>query len=95
MQADLHPDLKKLVVPTTGLVLVSGGTGSGKSSTLAALIQEINLTESRHVLTIESPIEHIFRARRAFIRQREVGRCDAPGGRVAPQQGRGRRARSR
>ena len=74
---NLHPDLKKLVVPTTGLVLVSGGTGSGKSSTLAALIQEINLTESRHVLTIESPIEHIFRARRAFIRQREVGR-DTP-----------------
>ncbi len=74
---NLHPDLKKLVVPTTGLVLVSGATGSGKSSTLAALIQEINLTESRHVLTLESPIEHIFRARRAFIRQREVGR-DTP-----------------
>jgi twitching motility protein PilT len=74
---NLHPDLKKLIVPTTGLVLVSGGTGSGKSSTLAALIQEINLTESRHVLTIESPIEHIFRSRRAFIRQREVGR-DTP-----------------
>lgn len=74
---NLHPDLKKLVVPTTGLVLVSGATGSGKSSTLAALIQEINLTESRHVLTIESPIEHVFRPRRAFIRQREVGR-DTP-----------------
>jgi twitching motility protein PilT len=74
---NLHPDLKKLVAPTTGLVLVSGGTGSGKSSTLAALIQEVNLAESRHVLTIESPIEHIFRPRRAFIRQREVGR-DTP-----------------
>lgn len=74
---NLHPDLKKLVTPTNGLVLISGPTGSGKSSTLAALIQEINLTESRHVLTLESPIEHIFRARRAFIRQREVGR-DTP-----------------
>ena len=74
---NLHPDLKKLVAPTTGLVVVSGATGSGKSSTLAALIQEVNLTESRHVLTIESPIEHIFRPRRAFIRQREVGR-DTP-----------------
>ncbi len=74
---NLHPDLKKLVTPTNGLVLISGPTGSGKSSTLAALIQEINLTEARHVLTLESPIEHIFRARRAFIRQREVGR-DTP-----------------
>ena len=74
---NLHPDLKKLVTPTNGLVLICGPTGSGKSSTLAALIQEINLTESRHVLTLENPIEHIFRARRAFIRQREVGR-DTP-----------------
>lgn len=74
---NLHPDLKKLVAPTNGLVLISGSTGSGKSSTLAALIQEINLTESRHVLTLENPIEYVFRARRAFIRQREVGR-DTP-----------------
>ena len=74
---NLHPDLKKLVTPTNGLAIISGPTGCGKSSTLAGLIQEINLTESRHVLTLESPIEHIFRARRAFIRQREVGR-DTP-----------------
>jgi len=74
---NLHPDLKKLVTPSNGLVLVCGPTGSGKSSTLAALIQEINLTEARHVLTLESPIEHVFRSRRAFIRQREVGR-DTP-----------------
>jgi len=74
---NLHPDLKKLVAPTTGLVLISGPTGCGKSSTLAALIQEINLTEPRHIVTIESPIEYSFRPRRAFIRQREVGR-DTP-----------------
>src|SRR5205085_8556949 len=67
----------KLVAPTHGLILVSGPTGSGKSSTLAALIQEINLTETRHIVTIESPIEYTFRPRHAFIRQREVGR-DTP-----------------
>ena len=74
---NLHPDLKKLVTQTNGLILVSGPTGCGKSSTLAALIQEINLTEARHIVMVESPIEYFFRPRRAYIRQREVGR-DTP-----------------
>src|SRR3974390_773266 len=74
---NLHPDLKKLVASTHGLILVSGATGSGKSSTMAASIQDINLTYTRHIVTIESPIEYTFRPRRAYIRQREVGR-DTP-----------------
>ncbi|HTD65660.1 MAG TPA: PilT/PilU family type 4a pilus ATPase [Candidatus Limnocylindria bacterium] len=74
---NLHPDLKRLVSATNGLVLMSGPTGSGKSSTMAAMIQEINLGEPRHVITLESPIEYVFRPRHAFIRQREVGR-DTP-----------------
>ena len=74
---NLHPSLKELVQPRHGLILVSGPTGSGKSSTMAALIQELNLSEARHVLTLESPIEYVFRPKRAFIRQREVGR-DTP-----------------
>ena len=74
---NLHPDLKALVHHPHGLVLVSGPTGSGKSTTLAALIQTINLSDARHIVTIESPIEFTFRPRRAFIRQREVGR-DTP-----------------
>lgn len=74
---NLHPDFKQFVDHSNGLVLVSGATGSGKSTTLAALIQTINLTDARHIVTIESPIEFSFRPRRAFIRQREVGR-DTP-----------------
>jgi twitching motility protein PilT len=74
---NLHPDLKNLVNHSNGLILISGPTGCGKSTTLAALIQTINLTEARHIVTIENPIEFSFRPRRAFIRQREVGR-DTP-----------------
>lgn len=74
---NLHPDLRRLVEPTHGLVLVSGPTGSGKTSTLAALLQELNLGESRHIITVESPIEYALVPRQSFIRQREVGR-DTP-----------------
>ena len=74
---NLHPDLKSLIHNQHGLVVVSGPTGSGKSSTLAALIHEINLTEARHIVTVESPIEYRFRPRHSYIRQREVGR-DTP-----------------
>ncbi len=74
---NLHPDLRKLVAHHNGLIVVSGPTGCGKSTTLAALIQEINVTEARHIVTIESPIEYLFRPRLSYIRQREVGR-DTP-----------------
>lgn len=74
---NLHPDLRRLVEPTHGLVLVSGPTGSGKTSTLAALLQELNLSEPRHIITVESPIEYALVPRLSFIRQREVGR-DTP-----------------
>jgi len=74
---NLHPELKRLVLHPHGLILVSGPTGSGKSSTLAALIEEVNLSEARHILTIESPIEYTFRPHNAYIRQREVAR-DTP-----------------
>jgi twitching motility protein PilT len=74
---NLHPDLKQLVQHPHGLVLISGPTGCGKSTTLAALVQTINLSDARHIVTIENPIEFTFRPRRSFIRQREVGR-DTP-----------------
>lgn len=69
---NLHPDLRSLVEPASGLVVLSGPTGCGKSTTLAALAQEINVARARHIITIESPIEHLFANDRSFIRQREV-----------------------
>jgi twitching motility protein PilT len=69
---NLHPELKKLTDATTGLIVVSGPTGSGKSTTLAALVEEINSSSARNIIAIESPIEYLFTNRRSFIRQREV-----------------------
>lgn len=70
--SNLHPDLRRLIDATTGLVVVSGPTGSGKSTTLAALIEEINTSRARHIITLESPLEYVFTSRRSFIRQREI-----------------------
>jgi len=74
---NLHPDLKKIVAQPHGLILVSGPTGSGKSSTMAALINEINQTQARHIITVEHPIEYSLKPHLSFLRQREVGR-DTP-----------------
>jgi twitching motility protein PilT len=69
---NLHPDFRKLTEPSTGLVIISGPTGSGKSTTLAALIEEINATRARHIVTLESPLEYLFSNRLSYIRQREI-----------------------
>ncbi|WP_116813359.1 type IV pilus twitching motility protein PilT [Steroidobacter cummioxidans] len=70
--SNLHPDLSKLTAAQTGLVIVSGPTGCGKSTTLAAMIEEINASRARNIITIESPIEYLYTNNRSFIRQREV-----------------------
>lgn len=69
---NLHPDLRRLIEAESGLVVISGPTGSGKSTTLAALIEEINSSQPRNIITLESPLEYIFTNRRSFIRQREI-----------------------
>jgi twitching motility protein PilT len=69
---NLHPDFRKFTEATTGLVIISGPTGSGKSTTLAALIEEINGSRARNIITLESPLEYIYINRRSFIRQREI-----------------------
>ncbi len=74
---NLHPGLRELMEPAHGLVIVSGPTGCGKSSTLAALVQVLNRTRARHIVTIEQPVEFHLQPVCAFIRQREVG-LDTP-----------------
>jgi twitching motility protein PilT len=64
--------LKKVAEEERGLVLVTGTTGSGKSTTLAALIDHINRTRSAHVMTVEDPIEFLHRDHRSMVNQREV-----------------------
>ena len=66
--------LQVLCALPKGLLLVTGPTGSGKSTTLAAMIDWINGNQSRHILTIEDPIEFVHESRQSLIRQREVGR---------------------
>lgn len=69
----LPPILKKIVEKPQGLVLVTGPTGSGKSTTLAAMIDYMNKTMAKHVITLEDPIEYLHRHGNCIIDQREIG----------------------
>ena len=69
----LPPVLKKISKEERGLVLVTGATGSGKTTTLAAMIDEINATRTAHIMTIEDPIEYLHRDKKSVINQREIG----------------------
>ncbi|MHC4956777.1 MAG: type IV pilus twitching motility protein PilT [Planctomycetota bacterium] len=69
----LPDSLAQLTYFRTGMVLVTGATNSGKTSTLAALLKEINSTRREHVVTIEDPIEHVFDSDQCNITQRQVG----------------------
>jgi twitching motility protein PilT len=65
--------LEKIAAEQRGLVLVTGTTGSGKSTTLASMVDHINSTETCHIMTIEDPIEFLLRDKRSIVNQREVG----------------------
>ncbi len=69
----LPPVVAKLATEQRGLILVTGTTGSGKSTTLAAMIDLINATRTCHIVTIEDPIEFLHRDKRSIVNQREVG----------------------
>jgi twitching motility protein PilT len=72
-QLGLPSVLKDFTTKPRGLVLVTGPTGSGKSTTLAAVIDEINRTREDHIMTIEDPIEFLHRHKRCIVNQREIG----------------------
>jgi twitching motility protein PilT len=73
-QLGLPPAILKLTQHKRGLVLVTGPTGSGKSTTLAAMIDHINRTRKEHILTIEDPVEFVHISQQSLINQREVGK---------------------
>ena len=68
----LPPILKRIALEERGLVLVTGTTGSGKSTTLAAMIDYINATRQAHVMTVEDPIEYLHRDNHSIVNQREI-----------------------
>ena len=70
---NLPPIVGSLVMERRGLLLVVGATGSGKSTTLASMIESRNLTTSGHILTLEEPIEFLFRNKKSVVNQREIG----------------------
>src|SRR5882762_2618721 len=71
-EMNLPPVISKICEEQRGLVLVTGTTGSGKSTTLAAMIDRINANRADHLITIEDPIEFLHRDKKSFINQREV-----------------------
>jgi twitching motility protein PilT len=76
-ELNLPPMLKQFTENRQGLVLVVGPTGHGKSTALASMINEINISRAEHILTIEDPVEFLFTQKESFISQREVG-SDTP-----------------
>jgi len=77
-QLQLPPIVEELTRLKQGLILVTGQTGSGKSTTLAAMIDTINTRDAKHIITLEDPIEYQFTHARSLVEQREIG-TDCPG----------------
>jgi twitching motility protein PilT len=69
----LIPKLREVAMAPRGIVLVSGTTGSGKSTTLASMLQQINQATAKHIITLEDPIEFVFQDDKSVIEQREIG----------------------
>jgi twitching motility protein PilT len=78
-QLELPKVVERIAMEPRGLVLVTGTTGSGKSTTLAAMIDYINTHKTCHIMTIEDPIEFLIRDKRSIVNQREIGGRTSPG----------------
>jgi twitching motility protein PilT len=63
---------KQLTNKTNGVIFVAGPTGSGKSTTLAAMIEEINMNKAKHIITIEDPIEYVFDPKKSIFEQKQL-----------------------
>ncbi len=72
-ELNLPEVLKKISMESRGLILVTGTTGSGKSTTLASMLDNINTNKTEHIMTIEDPIEYLHRDKRSIVNQREIG----------------------
>lgn len=76
-QLHLPPVMEQIADATQGLVLLCGVTGSGKSTTIASMLQRVNQNRACHILTLEDPVEYLFRSEKALVNQREIG-IDVP-----------------
>jgi twitching motility protein PilT len=72
-QLNAKPIFKEIIKREKGLILVTGPTGSGKSTTLAAMLNELNLTESKHIITVEDPVEFVHRNKKCLFSHRNIG----------------------
>ena len=72
-ELNLPPVVEKLAMETRGLILVTGATGTGKTTTLAAIVEHMNTHQNVHIITIEDPIEYLVRDKKSLVNQREVG----------------------
>jgi twitching motility protein PilT len=70
---NLHPSLQQIAELRSGLILICGATGTGKSTTIAAIVDEINRTRAAHIVTLEDPVEYRFTSKQSFVEQRELG----------------------
>lgn len=72
-QLNLPPTIEKFSGFENGIVLITGATGSGKSTTIASILESININQKKHIVTVEDPIEYIYKSKKSIFTQRQIG----------------------